>query len=240
MNLAHRSKKLIITGQSGTGKSTYFTEYVLSAFRSIYNRVYIFDHQGEFASRTGIRSALTPEDLTELHQTGMIVFDPSVMFPGETESAWNFFCEWVFARCQRNMGGAKLIAVDELQMFSSTSQLSWELSCVVETGRKFELDFCAITQQLNLVHNRLRNQATEIVTFRHIDKLILNALTDLGFDQEVVTGLTTGEYIDRDMTHSVELHGNIFSCVSPANQIRLNSDSDSECEELESDQEQIE
>jgi len=103
MNLAHKSSKLIITGQSGTGKSTYFTQYVLNSFQTLYRMIYVFDHQGEFALRSERPAAMTEEDLIEHNKTGFVIFDPSEMFPGETESAWNFFCEWTFERCKANI-----------------------------------------------------------------------------------------------------------------------------------------
>ena len=84
-------------------------------------------------------------------------------------------------------------------MFSSTGQISWELSCVIETGRKYGLDFLAISQQYNLLHNRVRNQATEMVVFRQTDKLILKALEEKGFNPEEIELLKDGQYIDRSL-----------------------------------------
>ena len=122
---------------------------------------------------------------------------------------WNFFCEWTFERCQNNLGFKKLLAVDELQMFSSTSQLSWEQCLVVETGRKYELDFLAISQQMNLVHNRLRNQLTEMVVFNQQDKLILEALEDKGFNPSEIMGLGKGFFICRNFQNGSEYRGSL-------------------------------
>ena len=107
------------------------------------------------------------------------------------------------------MGYAKLLAVDELQMFSSTAQLSWEQCCVVETGRKYELDFLAISQQMNLIHNRLRNQLTEIVTFRQEDKLIIDALEERGFDESALRSLQKGEFLIRNFQNGTYLKSSI-------------------------------
>lgn len=210
MNLLHRPSKILITGTSGTGKSTYFTRYVLSAFRTRYDSIFVFDHQGEFSFRMQIQPAETEDDLSREFYNGFVVFDPSLLFPGQTYEAWQFFCDWTFARAKADPTKPRLLAVDELQLFSSTSEYTEEMAQVIETGRKYTLDFVGITQQLNLVHNRLRNQMTELVTFRHEDGLILDALLEKGFDVEQVRALKVGDYIARQLTTGVFHSGNIF------------------------------
>lgn len=204
MNLAHNSSKILITGQSGQGKSTYFARFLQNSFRTIYDKIFIFDHIGELSFRLNVSPALTEEDLGQQFEQGLVCFDPSHLFPGDTDFAWNFFCEWCFERAARNPGQTKLIAVDELQMFASTAALSWEQCLVVETGRKYELDFCAISQQLNLVHNRLRNQLTEMVVFRTEDKLVLDVLEDKGFVIDRVRNLQKGQYYIKNFQTGVE------------------------------------
>lgn len=200
MNLAHEPTKILITGASGEGKSTYFTRYIYKALGTIYNKIFVFDHQGELTIRLGYPPSFTEDELTQNWQDKqLIIFDPSVLFPGETENAWNFFCEWTFERCQNNLGYKKLLACDELQMFSSTKELAWEQCLIIETGRKYELDFLGIAQQYNLVHNRVRNQMTEFVTFRQEDKLILDALEEKGFQPDVVKRLGKGEFLIRNI-----------------------------------------
>lgn len=213
MVLSHKSNKVIITGASGTGKSTFWTQYLVNSFRVDYDWIFAFDHQGELAMRLRILPAQTIQEMVaQWKETGFVIFDPAREFPGQTEAAWQFFCEWVFRVAQSAEGVKKLIAVDELQMFSSTAILPWEFSSVIETGRKYELDFCGITQQLNLVHNRLRNQSTEVVCFRHTDRLILDAVGELGFDTEEIMRLPDGQYVDRSLRDGSELRDNIFAC----------------------------
>lgn len=199
MNLAHEPTKILITGASGEGKSTYFTRFVYNSLGTIYNKIYVFDHQAELVTRLGCQPSYTEDDLTKAwERNNLIVFDPSVIFPGETENAWNFFCEWTFERCQNNLGYKKLLACDELQMFSSTKELPWEQCLIIETGRKYELDFLGISQQYNLVHNRVRNQMTELITFRQEDKLVLDALEEKGFQSDSVKRLSKGEFLIRN------------------------------------------
>lgn len=198
MNLSHNSSKILVTGQSGQGKSTYFARFLSNAYRTLYQKIFVYDHVGEISSRLNIAPCYHEEDLARAWENGFVCFDPAELFPGETDLGWNFFCEWTFERCRNNLGYAKLLAVDELQMFSSTAALSWEQCCVVETGRKYELDFLAISQQMNLIHNRLRNQLTEIVTFRQEDKLIIDALEERGFEEGALRSLKKGEFLVRN------------------------------------------
>ena len=209
MNLAHNSNKILVTGQSGQGKSTYFARFLSNAYRTIYQKIFVYDHIGEISTRLAISPCYSEDDLAKAWGEGFVCFDPAELFPGETDLGWNFFCEWTFERCRNNMGYAKLLAVDELQMFSSTAALSWEQCCVVETGRKYELDFLAISQQMNLIHNRLRNQLTEIVTFRQEDKLIIDALEERGFDESALRSLQKGQFLIRNFQNGTYLKSSI-------------------------------
>jgi len=148
--------------------------------------------------------------LAEQFQQGFVLFDPSEMFPGDIYAGWDFFCEWTFERQQIN-GGTCLLCCDELQVLSSTGQLSHEFSLVIETGRRYGLDFCGVTQQLNLVHNRVRNQMTELVTFQQTDKLILQALEEKGFDPSEVSRLPKGNFILMNFQTGAEQRGNVFT-----------------------------
>jgi GTPase SAR1 family protein len=241
LNLAHNSSKILVTGQSGQGKSTYFARFLSNAYRTIYQKIFVYDHIGEIAARLNEPPCYTEDDLADSWERGFICFDPAHLFPGETDSGWNFFCEWTFARCQNNLGYSKLLAVDELQMFSSTAALSWEQCCVVETGRKYELDFLAISQQMNLIHNRLRNQLTEIVTFRQEDKLIIDALEERGFDESALRSLQKGEFLVRNFQNGSYLKSRIdltqqayglnsTKNVSPPDTSESMTDEDSETE----------
>jgi GTPase SAR1 family protein len=210
MNLAHKAHKVVITGMSGTGKSTFLHRFVENSFRSIYSHVLIFDHQGEFGYRLGVRGARTVEELDAALETGMVVFDPSQEFPGDTENGWNFFCEWSFRFAEANLKtGKKLLVCDELQVMASTSEQPFEISLVIETGRRYQLDFAGVSQQLNLLHNRMRNQVTELVAFRQTEKLILDVLEKKGFDIAQVQALLDGHFIWKNFATGEDGSGSI-------------------------------
>lgn len=190
MLINHKPTKVLITGSSGTGKSTYFTRLVLN---STQDKIFVFDHEGEFSFRTGKEPCRRSEELGERLKEKYIVYDPSDEFPGDTANAFNFFCDYVFT-VSEHLPGTKLFASDEMQKILGTDSLPYEFCCIVETGRRRGIDTVFIYQQCNLMHNRLRNQLTEIVTFRHIDKRALIFLEELCFDPEEIRRLARGEF----------------------------------------------
>lgn len=207
MLLHHRPTKVLITGRSGSGKSTYFTRFVE---RSRYAWRFIFDHEGEFAARTRRPAALDAATMAgQLGQTRQVVYDPARMFPGRTLEAFAFFCEWCFEIAER-LPGKKLFSCDELQKLTGTNQVSWELSCLLETGRRRGIDLVMISQAPNLIHNRIRNSLTECVTFVHNDGNAVKFLEEVGFDAERIRHLAPGQYLCRSLVTGAEEAGRVF------------------------------
>lgn len=193
----HQPTKVLITGKSGSGKSTYYSRFIANTDHS---KIFVFDHEGEFSHRTGLRACNNMDELSQEIEKRYIIYDPQQDFPGQSYEAFNFFCEWSFSVCQ-DLPGKKLFATDELQKLIGTNSLPWELCCVIETGRRAGMDTVFICQQPNLMHNRLRNQLTEIVTFRQIDKRALEFLGDVGFDPEEIKRLDRLEFRLLDLEH---------------------------------------
>lgn len=148
----------------------------------------------------------TPEDLEK--SQGLQCYDYSTMFPGDMQTGLEFYADYVFQRSQHSRGKS-LFCVDEMQKLLSTDTLSPELATIIETGRRYRIDTCFITQQINLLHNRVRNQVTEVVTFRQNDSRALEWLQSFGFDPDAIRNLDSGEFISlRDDGETRE--GNIF------------------------------
>jgi DNA helicase HerA-like ATPase len=204
--LAHKPNKLLVTGASGTGKTTYWLRYVLGAEA---RWKFVFDHEGEFTLRSRARPALSAPDLADSVRTGWTVFDPAVMFPGRMPEAWLFFCDWVFAASAR-LPGKKLIACDELQSYSDNQRAPIEMNTVLETGRRYGLDAAFVSQAPNLLHNRVGNQLTEIVTFRHVHPRPIEWLTGVGFHPDQVLALPPGSFIARNLNSGAESRGRVF------------------------------
>ena len=131
------------------------------------------------------------------------------MFPGRLEAGFRFWCEWC-VEVARRLPGKKLMACDELQKLVDPKQSCWELNLAMETGRRLELDAMVISQQPNLIHNRTRNQMTEVVSFRQVDKNAIDFLQSSGFREEDLQQLKPGHYRVRNLTNGAEASGRVF------------------------------
>jgi hypothetical protein len=131
------------------------------------------------------------------------------MFPGRTEEAFAFFCDFAFTVSTR-MPGRKIFACDELQVLVGTNGITPELALVLETGWRYGLDFAGITQQPNLIHNRVRNQATEVVAFQQMDPRSVDWCEAVGFDPEAIRGLAPGSYLARNLKTGGTAAGRVF------------------------------
>jgi hypothetical protein len=219
MLLNHRPNKIIITGKSGCGKSTYWNRYILNSFGGRYGQIFIFDHQGEFSFRNGIQPCYNSDDLERAYPSGLICFDPAEMYPGETPEAFDWFCsftfelrKWIVSNSQQpEQESIALFACDELQQISDVYSIPQPFASIIETGRRYGIDTLLIAQQINLVNNRLRNQATECVTFCHLDPLVLGAMQDWQFDPNEVASLDyPGEYLICNYQNGEKQRGHLF------------------------------
>jgi hypothetical protein len=235
MDYQHKPSRLLITGKSGTGKSEYFIRYV-EAVCSRYTTVFVFDHEGEFSDRTGWPAARTLEELEKPKHVQC--FDPIDLYPGDKQTAFEFYCDYVFqyAQCHEDRGEQFLFGCDELQKIGiDTDVLPPDLSCLVETGRRYCIDTVFIAQQCNLIHNRLRNQVTEVVTFRHEEKRALQWLCEYGFSEDELRSLNpVGEYIART-DRGQESRGNIFTGQVNKKPVDSQADKDETAGQVETD-----
>jgi hypothetical protein len=194
---------------SGSGKTTYF----LNALRDSKAKYkFIFDHEGEFAQRAKIKAAHTvPEMNAGLTVDGLCLFDPCYTWPGRTEAAFKFFCDYAFT-LSTQLRGQKLFACDELQKLSGSGkyEIPQELTTILETGRRYELDFIGIAQSPNLINTRIRAQMTEIVVFKLIDKRALQFVTDCGLDENEIRELKPGKFVALGLNTGQVRRGKVF------------------------------
>jgi hypothetical protein len=210
MNLEHKSSKVLITGQSGTGKSTFWTRYVLghgAAFK------FVFDHEGEISFRLHHRAAFTAGELGVAAASGFCIFDPSRMFAGRLPEAFAFFCRFVFdfsSHLKAYASRGKLFACDEVQQFLTPGAVPAEFATVLECGRRYSLDVVCVAQAPNILHNRLRNQLSEVVAFRALDENALRFLEGVGFQPESVRRLPDGAFIAANLRSGRQVPGRVF------------------------------
>lgn len=203
MDYLHKPRRLIVTGRSGTGKTEFFVRYV-KAVKQDYERVFIFDHEAEFADRTGEQTVTTSEELQAFangdSRTRRIIqcYDYSQMYPGDLQTGLEFYADYCFSIAKAGTNGKSLFCCDEMQRLISTDDISHELACLTETGRRYRVDTVFLSQQVNLLHNRLRNQVTEVCTFQQNDSRAIKWLEEFGISEEEIRALGEHEFIDRN------------------------------------------
>lgn len=194
MQISHKSKKLLVTGTSGTGKTTFWERYILNAE---YDWRFIFDPEGEWSFRQSWPSVGSLDGIQQQLPSGWVVFDPADEFEGELQEGFDWFCDFVFELC-KDLPGTKLLATDELQLLTDSNQVSKPLRRVMETGRRRGLDVAFVSHQVNLMHNRTRNQFTEVVSFNQQDPVATKWLEHFQFNAEELQQLQEGEFVLRN------------------------------------------
>jgi hypothetical protein len=195
VQFSHQSNKLLITGSSGTGKSTYFIKYIIT---SDYDYKFIYDHEGEFAAKTHLQSYSSAEEMTNAIRKGVriIIYDPATNFPGDSEFGLEFFSSFVF-QFSELVGGTKLFAVDELQKITSPNYIPWGVRQILQTGRRRGIDFVCCCQQVNELNNKIRGQLTKCVVFQTVEKLSIHWFKPWfseKFNEDSLMRLNRGEY----------------------------------------------
>ena len=195
MLLNHPPNKVLVTGQGGTGKSTFWTRYILNSKHDYH---FIFDNELEFVQRCApyLNATGSPEGLDAQLETGWVIYDPTEMFDEDFEAAFNFFCDWVYT-ISADLPGTKLFCCDEIQELVDTNNISTEFRRLIRLGRRRGIDAILIAQEPNSIHNKLRNQLTEVVAFQQLTDNALEFLVALGFDAEELRLLNTGDFVDK-------------------------------------------
>jgi len=236
MQVDHKPTKILIVGKSGSGKSTYQTRYV-SAGK--FNRFFIFDHKTEFAKRCGFELSFSLADIAERIKKGEthLCYHYSQEYPGESETAFQDWCEFVYDFCNHmeadSDGGAgnSLFVCDEVNRFTTTSDMGGPFKQLIEDGRLQGIDFIGTSHASNQISNRLRLQLSEIVALKTIDPRPLQFLEECGFDPEEVSALDTGQFICKNLDRDIFVRGRLFACNSQAD----GSNEEAEPESDESD-----
>lgn len=229
MHLHHRPIKVVITGKSGSGKTTYFERLLLNGFKSYWQTIFLYDWQGEMAERLQVQPIFQLDQIPERLESGFVCYDPSVEFESDAETGLLCFSRIAFELSKNDdysPGYPRLLACDEIQQLIGNDSMPPEIKSVMQTGRRAGLDLACVSQQLNEMHNTFRSQTTERVTFQHEDPYVLQVIGQWGFDREEVALLGVGEYIYKNDKGIVE-RGSLFG-------IKKTVDQDPETEDTES------
>jgi hypothetical protein len=217
-DFTHRAHKVCIVGQSGHGKSVY---QMRAAIGSKARYKFVFDHKGEFKERAHALQCGTPQEIEAALPTGWVVYNPNVMYPGKMDEAFIFFCDFAW-QISEQLGFTKLFVADEVNLHTNGSALP-EFCRIMEDGRSVGLDALITSHGVNSLHNRIRGQVNEIVTFYHNAVPALDKLwEEFGINPDHVAGpmnertgereggLKPGEFIAKNMESRRYQGGRVF------------------------------
>jgi len=202
----HRPTKTLIVGESGFGKSQY---QLRAALGSEHRLKLVFDHKSEFRSLAGSLQVRTPEEIDAAMSSGWVVFDPHHMFPGKLVEAFRFFCDFAWNAAEA-VGFTKLLVADELKLLTEGGA-NQELCRVMEDGRSVGLDVLFTSHNANGLHNRIRGQFTEIVSFFQKTKPALEVMeSEFCFDPAIIGRLERGEFVAQNLDSGRFSGGRVF------------------------------
>jgi len=196
----------VIVGMTGSGKTTFALRYLLNSPAACR---FIFDDLGRAATRLRIRPAFTAIEVENALATRWVVFNPHRMFPGDTKSAFRWFCHWVCGASGRGLG-KKLLLMDEVWQWQDNMQLPRELALCVQTGREENLELVCATQLPHKVNASITGQSTELVCFRLSEPLALSRVAELGADRGAVSALPLGSFVSWNRLSGGKLAGKVF------------------------------
>jgi hypothetical protein len=195
----------MVLGMTGSGKTTFALRYLLNVPAACR---FVFDDKGQVAHRLRIRHAGTARECEASLETRWCVFNPHVMFPGETEKAFRWFCHWVYETSRRGPG-KKVLLVDEVWQWCSPNGIPKELAMVSQTGRVENLELVVASQMPHKLHSSIIGQSTELVCFRLQERLALQSVRDLGLTLDP-SRLNRGSYVSLNRLSGGLLAGRIF------------------------------
>jgi hypothetical protein len=194
-NFDHIKKAELVTGCSGTGKTTEWIKRIVKAAKKA-RAVFIYDHEGEIAQKLGKKAITDPDELIKATaKGGFVIFDPEQM--ADNMSGFDFFAEFIFTT-KEAYPGRVIFCCDELQFFVDNHKGNPALLNILQRGRRREIDCFFISQAINELHNAERQQITDVVTFRQSEKAAIVWFEDQGFDPEKIRNLKNGQWLSKN------------------------------------------
>lgn len=166
-NLKRKATRTLVTGRSGSGKSSYL-EFAIRTDNA--DRIFIFDPEGEFSERLHLPITTQLADITQLNDgrpQNRIVCYASDDSPVNTD--FEDFCLFVFEYC-KVANQTVLIVIDELQRYVNAYSLPDAFVDAMFRGRRYGLNMLLSSQQANLIHNSVRSTITQVVSFAQSDE----------------------------------------------------------------------
>ncbi len=187
-----------IVGKSGMGKTTYALRYLQG---SSHDRVFIFDHQGEFRVRFNAQESQVATDEESFYAAAerhrLVFFDPAVNYGGAFLETFDDFAGLVHeiaTQAFEPLGKNCLFVCDEIQKFCKIGAIPPNFKNVLETGRRSMLDSLSLSQRPNKIDADVREQWTEIICFHLSDPNSLKFLDAIGANPDEISGLGPHEF----------------------------------------------
>lgn len=197
----------LIVGMTGSGKTTFAIRMLLN-YPNVVCR-FIFDDLGRAAKRLNAIPAYTARQVEEALATGWVIFNPHRMFPGETKTAFCWFCDWVYNASCRGPG-KKLLHVDEVWQWQDGRSIPKELAMCAQTGREEGIELVLATQLPHRVNDAITGQSTELVCFRLDEEKALDRIEELRADRTLVQELPLGSFISYNRLTRGTIRGKLF------------------------------
>ncbi|HEY1172887.1 MAG TPA: hypothetical protein VGH19_16080 [Verrucomicrobiae bacterium] len=206
MQYDHDPFRVLIVGQSGSGKTTFAINMLHGLKASC---IFIPDTETEFQHKLRKPAGRTAAELIALIKTGWCLFDHSQMFPGEPRKGVAWFSKFAFYASHK-IPGRKVYFNDELQKDAGHGELGEGFKLILDTGRRYGLDFGGISQAPNRINMVVRDQLTEVVAFKTVGKRALEYLEEMDMPSDDIKRLPRGSYIARNLLTSGESRGRVF------------------------------
>ena len=196
LDLKHKAVHILVTGRSGTGKTTFVQQEIEKTGHS---KVFIFDPESEFGQRLGDKATIvySPQDMADSDDPALPKNKRIVIFDASGSADWQesfcVFCLFCYGFALEYPARI-LMVVDELQEYVDSDHYPREFADCIRRGRRYQLDMIYISSQPNLLHNSIRAQTTDSVAFAQADGVAIKFNKDLGFDAEAVADLPDLQY----------------------------------------------
>lgn len=192
---------------TGSGKTTFAIRYLLNVPAACR---FVFDDLGQFKARLPqIPHSSTAAQLEAALASRWVVFNPHPMFPGDTTSAFRFFCAWAMDAAKRGPG-KKVFIADEIWQHQTAHGIPKELATLAQCGRAENLELVSITQMPHRLNSSLTGNSSELVCFRLDEDLALDKAEELGLAPEKVRNLPLGSFIALNRISRGTLAGRLF------------------------------
>jgi len=179
-----KNEVIVITGQRGTGKTTYIHNHI-----SKYDRVIIFDLLGEFTNYEtthDIKTFLQKFSKKKKEQ----FFYLNYYNPKTGDNDFLVICEAI------NRYEDILFVVDELDYFCNASYSPRQFSEIIKRGRHQGIGLMVATRRPHEIPRLVTSQVTEFIAFRHLEPRDINYIREIcSIEEDDVKSLKNYEYI---------------------------------------------